>query len=90
MYYAWCRWFVPWAHNHLNKPWGHTLNSIFPLSNQGLGIENEILDTFDAYSPTFHGIHTPEEVEGWFQEAGLVDIHRPSDWATCVRGVKGK
>ena len=34
------------------------------------------LDTFDWYSPTYQWKHTNEEVEGWFREAGLVDIVR--------------
>jgi SAM-dependent methyltransferase len=88
LYYAWCRWFVPWAQSRLHKPWGSVMHKLFPCSAQGLGIENDILDTFDGYSPQFHGIHSPEEVEEWFREAGLVDISRPSDWITCVKGVK--
>jgi hypothetical protein len=66
------------------------MQKLFPFSAQGLGIENDILDTFDGFSPQFHGIHAPEEVEDWFREAGLVDLSRPSDWITCVKGVKPK
>lgn len=86
IFYQWCRWFVPWAQRNLQNPWVGVLRRIFPFSNQGLGVENDILDTFDGYSPRYHGIHSPEEVEGWFREAGLVDICRPSQWNTCVRG----
>ena len=32
------------------------------------------LDTFDWYSPKYQWKHTPQEVESWFREAGLVDI----------------
>jgi SAM-dependent methyltransferase len=88
MFYEWCRWFVPWAQRRLNNPWVGLLRRVFPFSTQGLGLENDILDTFDGYSPRYHGIHSPEEVEGWFRETGLVDIRRPSDWNTCVRGTK--
>lgn len=88
MFYAWCRWFVPWAQRNLTNPWVGAIRRLFPFSTQGLGLENDILDTFDGYSPTYHGIHSPEEVEGWFREAGLVDIKRPSDWNTCVSGVR--
>ena len=86
MFYAWCRAFVPWGQKHLANPWVGLTRRLFPFSTQGLGLENDILDTFDGYSPTYHGIHSPEEVEGWFREAGLSNITRPSGWNTCVRG----
>jgi SAM-dependent methyltransferase len=88
MFYRWCRWFIPWATAHLDNPWIGAIRRIFPFPTHGLGIEHDILDTFDGYSPTYHGIHSPEEVEGWFREAGLENIYRPSDWFTCVRGFK--
>ena len=88
MFYTWCRWFVPWASGRLSRPLVGALRRVFPFSTQGLGMENDILDTFDGYSPTFHGIHSPEEVEAWFEDAGLSDISRPSDWNTCVRGMR--
>ena len=34
------------------------------------------LDTFDWYSPRYQWKHTDAEVEGWFKEAGLIDIKR--------------
>ncbi len=86
LFYQWCRWFVPWAQRRLDDPRIGLLRRLFPFSSQGLGIENDILDTFDGYSPRYHALHAPEEVEGWFREAGLADIRRPSDWRTCVRG----
>jgi SAM-dependent methyltransferase len=86
VFYAWCRWFVPWAQARLTYPLVGALRRTFPFPTHGLGIEYDILDTFDGYSPAFHGIHSPEEVEGWFQEAGLVDIEQPSEWITCMRG----
>src|SRR5215510_8722814 len=74
MFYEWCRWFVPFAQRRPNSFLVQTLHQIFPISDQRLGLENDILDTFDAYSPRFHGVHTPEEVEAWFREAGLNNI----------------
>jgi SAM-dependent methyltransferase len=88
MFYKWCRWFVPWAQARLDNPWVGAVRRVFPFPTEGLGIENDILDTFDGYSPRYHGIHSPEEVEEWFRAAGLDDIRRPSAWNTCVRGVK--
>jgi hypothetical protein len=51
-------------------------------------MEMDILDTFDGYSPKFHGIHSPDEVRQWFLEAGLEDVRIPGDWPTCMRGRK--
>lgn len=90
-FYAWCRRFVPLIQNQVANPFINYFRRVFPISEQGLGLENDILDTFDGYSPTFHGIHTSEEVQGWFHEAGLVDV-RVMPWrdATAVRGRKPK
>lgn len=88
MFYEWCRWFVPFTHKWPNSLPIQFIYSVFPFSCQGLGLENDVLDTFDAYSPRFHGIHTPEEVEAWFREAGLVEIHNPGPWNTSIRGIR--
>ncbi len=85
-YYAWCRWFVPWAEARLDHPLVAALQQAFPFPRHGMGVEYDILDTFDGYSPAYHWLHTPEEVIGWFREAGLIEIYQPSDWDTCVRG----
>jgi SAM-dependent methyltransferase len=88
MFYEWCRWFVPFTHKWQNSVPFQFIYSVFPFSCQGLGLENDILDTFDGYSPRFHGIHTPEEAESWFREAGLVDIRIPGPWNTSMRGIR--
>jgi SAM-dependent methyltransferase len=85
MFYRFCRLYVPWSLRHARNPVVRYLRRVFPISDQGLGMENDILDTFDGYSPYYHGIHTPEEVEGWFQEAHLTDIRR-LPWNTALRG----
>jgi SAM-dependent methyltransferase/uncharacterized protein YbaR (Trm112 family) len=87
MFYAWCRWFVGLAHRNPENIVVRVLDELFPISRQGLGLENDILDTFDAYSPRFHGTHTPTEVEAWFRQAGLVDIRNPG-WDTSMTGVR--
>jgi SAM-dependent methyltransferase len=86
MFYEWCRWFVPMALRRENSTFTRTVMSMFPFSNQRLGIENDILDTFDGYSPRYHGIHTPDEVKGWFRDNGLVDVETPRGVNTSVRG----
>ena len=88
MFHTWCSWFVPWIQKREDMWYAGVIRRAFPNSAQGLGLENDILDTFDGYSPKYHGVHSPEEVEGWFREAGLSDIVRPSQWTTCVRGRK--
>lgn len=88
MYYEWCRWFVPLVTRNMNTSLARWIYQVFPFSNQGLGLENDILDTFDGYSPTYHGVHSPQEVEEWFRSAGLVDVCQPSGWETSVRGVR--
>lgn len=86
-FYDWCRWFVPFAHKRLNNIFVQFIGKIFPFSNQYLGIENDILDTFDAYSPKYHSIHSKEEVVSWFEDAGLTEI-KTFSWETSVRGRK--
>lgn len=84
-FYRWCRWFVPFARRHRDNVVVQYFGQLFPFSNQGFGLENDILDTFDAYSPYYHWTHTPDEVVGWFQAAGLVDV-QVLPWNTAVRG----
>ena len=86
-FYEWCRWIVPKIYADPSRRWVQLLRRLFPFSDQGLGLENDILDTFDAYSPRYHFIHLAEEVGGWFEAAGLRDI-RVLDVPTAVTGVK--
>ena len=88
MFYEWCRWFVPYVQKRADGLLFESIHHIFPFSNQGLGLENDILDTFDGYSPRFHGVHKPEEVKSWFQEAGLIDVRIPGPWSTSMRGMR--
>jgi SAM-dependent methyltransferase len=37
--------------------------------------EVRVCDTLDWYAPKYLSRHTPDEVMGWFREAGLVNIH---------------
>jgi SAM-dependent methyltransferase len=87
MFYRFCKVFVPWAQRHSRNWMVSCLKLWFPYSEQGLGLENDILDTFDGFSPRYHGIHSPEDVEAWFHDAGLVDI-RHFPWNTAVRGCR--
>jgi len=86
MFYEWCRWFVPLANKFRTTNLVQWLSKVFPFSYQGLGTENDILDTFDGYSPRYHGIHSVVEVMEWFRESGLINIREPGNWITSVRG----
>ena len=88
LFYEWCRWFVPNAQALKIKWLKEYIETVFPYSDQGMGIENDILDTFDGYSPKYHGIHSPFEVKQWFLDAGLINITYPSNNYTCVQGTK--
>ena len=45
------------------------------------------LDTFDWYSPPYQWKHSNEEVEGWFREAGLIEVRR-APFPVAVRGTR--
>ena len=87
MFYEWCKWFVPLTHRYRSSSLIRWISKIFPFSNQAHGLENDILDTFDGFSPYFHGIHDNDEVVGWFKGMGLTDI-QICPWETAVRGRK--
>lgn len=84
-FHGFCKMLVTWVRNHPRHPMSAWIQQVFPISSQSHGLENDILDTFDGYSPRFHGVHSPDEVMGWFRDAGLEAIEsRPID--TSVRG----
>lgn len=88
MFYRWCQWFVPFAHKYKHTDIIRWIARVFPFSDQGLGRDNDILDTFDGFSPRYHGCHGVAEVTGWFKEIGLERVAPPSDWLTCMRGFR--
>lgn len=88
LFYRFCRRLLPLVSERPGHPLVTYLKSVFPFSDQGMGLENDILDTFDGFSPQFHGIHTPAEVRAWFAEEGLVDVVSQPEWGTAVRGRK--
>lgn len=84
-FYSFCKVYVPWARSHPEHPQVKIAQQIFPVSWQNFGMENDILDTFDAYSPHYYDTRLPEEVEEWFREAQLQDV-RSLPFKTAVRG----
>jgi len=88
MFYEWCRWLIPFVQRREGSRLQALIARIFGYSRQPYGQENDILDTFDGFSPRYHGTHSPEQVAGWFREAGLVDVREPSDVHTSMRGTR--
>ena len=54
---------------------GRYLSPLLPVSTHPRR-EWRVLDTFDWYSPEYQWKHRWDEVESWFDQAGLVDIRR--------------
>jgi SAM-dependent methyltransferase len=54
---------------------GRYLIPLLPIS-QHPDPEWRVLDTFDWYAPKYQWKHDYPEVEGWFRQAGLVDVER--------------
>ncbi len=89
MFHDWCRWFVGLSHRHPESFVLKALLEVFPYSRQGLGYDWDVLDTFDGYSPRFHGAHGQQEVFDWFRAAGFSNVAQvPGPWTTAVRGVR--
>ncbi|OGA01777.1 MAG: hypothetical protein A3I00_05415 [Betaproteobacteria bacterium RIFCSPLOWO2_02_FULL_64_12] len=42
-----------------------------------------VMDTYDWYSPRFQWKHTRDEVRGWFEQAGFVDIEPCVEEVSC-------
>jgi len=84
-FHGFCKVLVTWMRRHPRHPMSAWIQQIFPISSQSHGLENDMLDTFDGYSPRYHGVHGAEQVMGWFREAGLEDVES-LPIATSVRG----
>jgi SAM-dependent methyltransferase len=77
---------IPLYHVHTLPVVGRISTAILPTSINP-DPEWRWLDTFDWYSPKYQWKHSNEEVEGWFREAGLVNIER-GPVPVSVRGVR--
>ncbi|MBM4370247.1 MAG: class I SAM-dependent methyltransferase [Deltaproteobacteria bacterium] len=76
---------APRVRDAYNKEWG-ALQQILRVSNQ----EDDsacISDTMDWHSPEYRSWHTPEEVRGWFAEAGY-QVDRTGEFPVSVRGFR--
>jgi ubiquinone/menaquinone biosynthesis C-methylase UbiE len=77
---------IPLYHLHRLPLVGRVTYTLLPTSVNP-DPEWRWLDTFDWYSPQYQWKHTYEEVEGWFKEAGFVDIAR-EPFPVAVRGAR--
>ena len=77
---------IPLYHVHRLPLVGRATTALLPTSTNP-DPEWRWLDTFDWYSPRYQWKHTYDEVEGWFREAGLVEIHR-EPFPVSVNGVR--
>lgn len=69
-------------------PGGWRFSRLVPGSNpDGRHFWLRVMSDFDSLSPKYAHTHAPEEVEGWFENAGLIDIQSLSR-ATAVRARK--
>ncbi|MDH5692656.1 MAG: methyltransferase domain-containing protein [Gammaproteobacteria bacterium] len=87
MFKEWSEWIVDIARNNKGNRLVSAFIKQFPFSTHHPTAERSVLALFDGYTPTFHWTHTPEEVVGWFNEAGFTDI-RVGKVETAVSGVK--
>jgi ubiquinone/menaquinone biosynthesis C-methylase UbiE len=77
---------IPLYHVHRLPVVGRVSTALLPTSVNP-DPEWRWLDTFDWYSPRYQWKHTYDEVEGWFREAGLIDIAR-EPFPVAVRGAR--
>jgi len=71
--YALCHLAVPLYHLHRVPRVGTLTQTLLPTSMHPKA-SWRVLDTFDWYSPRYQSMHDPEEVRGWLEAAGLIDI----------------
>ncbi|WP_370154003.1 class I SAM-dependent methyltransferase [Ferrovibrio sp.] len=83
----WCHWITglarTWPDNHLLE----ILYRQMPFTFRHETHDRSALAMFDGYTPTYHGVHTEEEMMEWFRDFGLVDM-RSSRLQSSMRGRK--
>ena len=85
--YGLCRRAVPVLQRLYRLPVAGRVFRLIPASDQGRGLEADVLDTFDWYSPRYQWKYEPDEVAAWFTEAGLERIEQAA-FPVAVRGAK--
>jgi len=82
--HALCYAAVPLYHLHRIPKLGLVTQTLLPTSIHPRA-SWRVLDTFDWYSPRYQSMHSEEEVRGWFEAAGLLDV-RLAEIPVAVRG----
>ncbi|HET9406842.1 MAG TPA: class I SAM-dependent methyltransferase [Candidatus Sulfotelmatobacter sp.] len=59
----------------VGRPISAGIKTVLPLTLDDPNWDYRVLATFDWYSPKYQSKHTYEEVFGWFESCGLVDLH---------------
>jgi SAM-dependent methyltransferase len=83
--YEWCRRWVPRLRESEASSWlVRRLLTHLPISRSD-DMTEAVLETFDWYSPKYQWKHDWAEVEGWFEDEGLVEVVR-GQFPVAVRG----
>lgn len=83
----WCNWIVDIGRANRGNPVLEMFLRRFPFATHHETAARSALTLFDGYTPTYHGVHSEEEVKEWFRDFGLIDI-RTNRIPTSVRGRK--
>ena len=83
----WCNWIVGVASDNRGDPALEMFLRLFPFATHHETAARSALTLFDGYTPTYHGVHSEDEVMEWFRDFGLTDI-RTNRIPTSVRGRK--
>lgn len=83
----WCVWITDVARANRGQPLLEMFMRQMPFTTHHESAARSALTLFDGYTPTYHGVHSEEEVMQWFRDFGLTDIHTNAI-STSVRGRK--
>jgi len=83
----WCVWICDIARANRGHPLLEMAIAQFPFTVHHETAARSALTLFDGYTPTYHGVHSEEEVMDWFREFGLTEV-RTNPSPTSVRGRK--
>lgn len=73
-FHDWCEWIVEWLRAEPENPFFRYVTALMPFRHDHPTFERAVLALFDGYTPVYHGVHSPQEVVGWFEEFGFTDI----------------
>lgn len=83
----WCVWICDLGRANRGHPLLEMFMRQFPFTTHHETAARSALTLFDGYTPTYHGVHSEEEVVQWFKDFGLTEV-RNNAISTSVRGRK--